>query len=119
VASGLGPDRPEAALVGRQHCFELCAPADIGIGRCHGLVGSQPGVSILLPAMTMAFTSAVTFNYPSARIFSLTLQGAGPDSTILNWPSTNGLVLNMTQDNHSFHIRDMTLTVAARMRLLV
>jgi hypothetical protein len=74
------------------------------------LSSSQPGVSILLPAIAMTFTSAVTFNYPSARIFSLTLQGAGPDTTILNWPSTNGLVLNMTQDNHSFHVRDMTLT---------
>lgn len=71
---------------------------------------SQPGISILLPAMTMTFNSPVTFNYPSARIFSLTLQGAGPDSTVMNWPSTNGLILNMTQDNHSYHVRDMTLT---------
>jgi uncharacterized protein YjbI with pentapeptide repeats len=77
------------------------------------LSATLPGVSILFPAMSMGFLSSVTFNYPSARIFSLTLQGAGPDSTILNWPLSNGLVLNMTRDNHSFHIRDMTVSCSS------
>ena len=70
-----------------------------------------PGGAIYFPPGIYNFASSVTFTYPPAATpFSLTLQGAGADVTILNWTSTDGLVFNMSAPSHTIHMPDMSIT---------
>lgn len=72
------------------------------------------GRAITFPARQLTFNTTISFNYPAAnRLFSLTLVGAGADATVLHFPSTNGLSFNMSKDNHSIHLRDMTIATSS------
>jgi hypothetical protein len=68
------------------------------------------GGCIEFPGGKFVFRSGVTFDFPSGAA-SITLQGAGPDATILHWPqSDSGLVFNYSDPQSSTHVRDLTLT---------
>jgi hypothetical protein len=70
------------------------------------------GGTIVFPAGKFTFSSAVTLTLPSG-LFSLTIVGAGADSTTLHWPSTAGLTIAANNAWHSVHVRDMTFTTGA------
>jgi hypothetical protein len=55
----------------------------------------------------------VTLTYPSAKPFSLTLEGAGQSSTTLYWAASNGLAINVSDQSHTIHIRDLSLTTGS------
>jgi hypothetical protein len=71
----------------------------------------QNGGCISFPAGKFALSTNIAYALP-ARNFSLTLVGAGGDSTILFWPTANaGLSFTYNYMGNSIHIRDMSLTV--------
>lgn len=72
------------------------------------LATSQPGVEIVIPAGNFIFASAVAFTYPSTP-FGLKIRGAGSDITVLTWPNTDGISLQMSLPQHTIHMSDMTL----------
>ena len=70
-----------------------------------------PGAALYFPPGIYNFASSVSFAYPPGSTpFSLTLQGAGADVTILNWTAQDGLVFAMSQPSHTVHMRDMSIT---------
>lgn len=67
------------------------------------------GGCIFFPAGTYDFASQQTITYPSSQ-YSLTLEGAGADSTYLYWPSTNGFSVAESFAQNSFHLSDLSMT---------
>lgn len=71
---------------------------------------SGTGGCIYFPPGKYKFTTSVSYSIP-AGIFSVTLVGSGPDSTVLTWPNAaGGLTYNYAGVNSSTHFRDLSLT---------
>ena len=69
------------------------------------------GGCIYFPAGKYDFASAITETYPASGIYSVTLAGAGADSSILYWPTaTGGITINAKVATQSFHTRDLTFS---------
>jgi hypothetical protein len=66
-----------------------------------------------VPPGTYTFLSApTTITYPAGQC-SYTLEGAGADVTILNWPNaTNGLSFAFSSSFHGLHVRDLTVSTS-------
>lgn len=54
--------------------------------------------------------NAVSFSYPATTPYAVTLIGLGAETTILNFPSGNGIGLTIQSQNHTFHIENMSIT---------
>src|SRR5258706_1022620 len=70
------------------------------------------GGTIYFPAASSRylFNSGVSFNLPSG-VFSVSIVGAGQDSTELYWPNASGgITFNFNGISSSAHVRDLTLT---------
>lgn len=71
---------------------------------------SGTGGCIYFPPGKYKFTTSLSYNIP-AGIFSVTLVGSGPDSTVLTWPNASGgLTYNYAGISSSAHLRDLSLT---------
>lgn len=67
------------------------------------------GGCISFPAGKYQFNTSVSLSLVGS-ISSLTLVGAGADSTILYFPSTSGITVNTNSDTQSVHVRDVTFS---------
>jgi hypothetical protein len=65
-----------------------------------------------IPAGTYQFLNQVTWTFPVGA-FSGTICGAGTEATILNWASGGGLLVELSNAEHSAHVRDMTFSTSA------
>lgn len=68
--------------------------------------------ALRFPAGKYRFTSALSVTFPSA-LSAFTMIGDGPDTTILNWASGNGLTINYLGAYNSANIFDMSFTTSA------
>jgi len=67
------------------------------------------------------FNSLITHSLPNSgvppqdtdAIASLTITGDGADQTILFWPSTAGMAINFSSQQHSVHFSDFSMTTGA------
>ena len=73
---------------------------------------SSSGGCIQFQSGTYAF-NPVSLSYPSSAAFSLTVEGTGPDSTILDFgTNSSGITINTSSAVQTVHIRDLTLATA-------
>jgi hypothetical protein len=70
------------------------------------------GGCVYFPAGKYKFLSAISYSFPSGT-YSLTILGAGQDSSILYWPSTNGLTVSENGTGGSVHIRGLAFTTGS------
>lgn len=77
------------------------------------VAASSGGERIYIPAGKYTSSASPQLAYPNRR-FSVSIVGDGADVTILNFPSTNGLVLVAASDTHSAHVRDLCFTCNVR-----
>ena len=71
---------------------------------------SNTGGVIYFPPGKYFFSSAITYTYPSTDLFSIRIQGAGADISILQWGATNGVTFNLSTPHHTVHIQDLTFS---------
>jgi hypothetical protein len=71
------------------------------------------GGCIYFPAGNYYSATAVSFTYPSTANYSLTLVGAGSDSSILYWNGTSGVTISALLATQSIHIKDLTFATGA------
>lgn len=71
---------------------------------------NSPGGQIYFPpGVTYTFASNVAYTIPSGQ-FSVAFVGGGADTTVLYWPSANGITINASSALHSAHFRDLTFS---------
>lgn len=63
---------------------------------------------VYFPAGSYAFAATAAFTFPS-NVASITIEGAGAESTQLLWGSTTGIQINYIGPLNSAHIRDLAV----------
>lgn len=59
------------------------------------------------------FSANVAYTLPNVAGDSVTIEGAGPDVTTLNWAAGGGLTVNFPNVFNSVHVRDLSLLTGA------
>lgn len=73
---------------------------------------SGTGGIVYFPPGLYKFLSAITYTF-SGNIFSVTLEGAGMDASVLYWPSGNGISFTLSQPGQTFHLRGLTFATGS------
>lgn len=73
---------------------------------------SGTGGRIYFPPGKYLFSSTIDYTF-AGNVFSVTIEGAGMDATVLYWPSTNGIVFTLDQPGQTFHFKNLTFATGA------
>lgn len=55
------------------------------------------------------FLSAISYTYPTAAPWGVSIFGSGAETTIFDWPTGNGISFTLKSNLHTFHLRDVTI----------
>jgi hypothetical protein len=88
---------------------------DAAINRFATTLASSPSAKNCLEFGPGKFrlNTAKTLTIPGTGINSITIKGAGPDNTILYFPSTSGITIAGNSQAHSFHLEGFSITTGA------
>lgn len=74
---------------------------------------SATNMCITITAGTFKFANQINYTLPSINT-ALTIAGAGPDVTVLNFPTDQGMEIQFISTNNSIHVRDVTFAAGAQ-----
>lgn len=78
---------------------------------------SGNGGSVYFPPGNFKFLTAISYTVASIP-GSVTFKGAGADVTTLFFPSTNGIIIDLSSPYQTFHVRDLTFASGTSSGLL-